>query len=177
QIVRTLGDTSSLTFTFSEAVDVNSILPFNIFGQTIDYTFTPTGGSNSPVVVSITGGAAPGEVPVDLNWTGVTSFAVSAPGAAAFAFDDVSVNPTIITLAVNDEYAFQKAQVYPNPVENMLNIKHVSDLISIKVYNNLGEQVLQSKTNRIDVSHLSKGLYILKIKTSQGTETKKIIKK
>ncbi|MDO5970624.1 hypothetical protein Q4Q35_12475, partial [Flavivirga aquimarina] len=47
QIVRTLGDTSSLTFTFSEAVDVNSILPFNIFGQTIDYTFTPTGGSNS----------------------------------------------------------------------------------------------------------------------------------
>ncbi|MDO5970040.1 hypothetical protein Q4Q35_09485, partial [Flavivirga aquimarina] len=92
QIVRTLGDTSSLTFTFSEAVDVNSILPFNIFGQTIDYTFTPTGGSNSPVVVSITGGAAPGEVPVDLNWTGVTSFTVSAPGAAAFAFDDLSVS-------------------------------------------------------------------------------------
>ncbi|MDO5969405.1 T9SS type A sorting domain-containing protein, partial [Flavivirga aquimarina] len=80
-------------------------------------------------------------------------------------------------LAVTDDYAFQKAQVYPNPVEDMLYVKHVSDLKLIKVYNHLGQQVLQNNQERIDVSGLPSGIYFLQIHAGSITETKKFIKK
>ncbi|MDO5970037.1 hypothetical protein Q4Q35_09470, partial [Flavivirga aquimarina] len=112
-VVATNAQTNSVTFTFNQAVDVNSILPLNVFGQTLDYTFTPTGGgANSPVVVPITSGSAPGAVSVDLNWTNVTSFTVSASELAAFTFDNLSVagnnSSTIFgwetAVDVNDEH-------------------------------------------------------------------------
>ncbi|WP_340850634.1 T9SS type A sorting domain-containing protein [Polaribacter vadi] len=167
-----LASGSSATFTFSEAVDVNSIIAVELFGRTLNYTFTPTGGSNSPVVVSLVDGVLGSAV--DLNWTGVTSFTVTSSGGL-MAFDDLSVSDATLSIPVN--YISQKTRVYPNPVQNILNIKNVSDLKYINVYNSLGQMVLQSKQEHIDVSNLTKGMYILQIHTAAGTETKRIIKK
>ena len=167
------GSTTSVTFTFDQPVDINSILPLEANTASKDYTFTPTGGSNSPVVVSLVGGAAPGG-DVNLNWTNITSFTVTAPSLSNMAFDNLSVS--LVTLSVIESNV-QSVKVFPNPVENILYIKNVSDLKFIDVYNNLGQLVLQSETNTIGVSHLSKGMYFLQIHTSQGIETKRIIKK
>jgi hypothetical protein len=141
-------------------------------GSSIDYTFTPTGGSNSPVVQSLSGGFAT----ANLNWTDVTSFTVTSTGSW-FAFDNLylSVSNDVLSAAAAD--VPQKALVYPNPVENILYIKNSLDLKSINVYNHLGQLVLQSKEATIDVSQLSKGMYFLQINTGQGIETKRIIKK
>ena len=170
------GGTDKAIFTFSEAVDVNSILPIDAAGADIDYTFTPTGGTNSPVVVSLVGGGgAPGLVPVDLNWTNVTSFTITGIANAGMAFDNLSVSSA--TSLSTDNYIFQKVKIYPNPVENILYIKNTSELKSVNLYNSLGQLILQSEEESIDVSQLSKGMYVLQINTSQGTETKRIIKK
>ncbi|HEX9826079.1 MAG TPA: T9SS type A sorting domain-containing protein [Flavobacteriaceae bacterium] len=167
---------TSVTFTFDQPVNVNSILPIDAYGGSMDYTFTPTGGANSAVVASIVGGVATTGT-VDLNWVGVTSFTVTASDSAGagFGFDNLSVSSG--TLSVTDAYVPQNVLVYPNPVANTLYIKNILDLKSINIYNNLGQLVLQSKEATIDVSQLSKGMYVLQIHTNQGTETKRIIKK
>ncbi|MDG1728660.1 MAG: hypothetical protein P8K68_00765 [Algibacter sp.] len=86
--------TSSVTFSFSEAVDVTSISTLS--GPTITYTFSPTGGSNSQVVEPVGGG----EETVNLNWTGVTSFAVTGSTNFIVGFNDLIVSSS--TLSTNN---------------------------------------------------------------------------
>jgi hypothetical protein len=69
--------------------------------------------------------------------------------------------------------------IYPNPTNGMLTINSTSTVSKITVYNNLGQLLLTSeKSNQINISSLSEGIYFVKIKDENGqTETKKIIKK
>lgn len=55
-------------------------------------------------------------------------------------------------------------QVYPNPVKDILRVSGIGNQVSGKIYNYLGELVLEVNTNDglIDVSSLPNGLYILK---------------
>ncbi|MEP5341645.1 MAG: T9SS type A sorting domain-containing protein, partial [Algibacter sp.] len=134
-----------------------------------------TGGTNTSVTVSLSSGTLP--APVDLNWTGVTSFTVTTSAGAGswFFFDDLSLlsSGTLST----DDYVIQKARVYPNPVDNILYIKNITGLKSIKVLNDIGQQVLESTESSIDVSRLFQGMYLLQIDTNLGVETKRIIKR
>ncbi|MFI0428770.1 T9SS type A sorting domain-containing protein [Mariniflexile sp. HMF6888] len=172
----TSSPSNSVTFTFDQPIDINSILAIEGDGSVAtDYTFTPTGGGGSNAVVVATTPVFDGIV-VDLNWVGVTSFTVTTSNGSGsyFMFDDLSFSLNTLS---TDDYVFEKTKVYPNPVENILHVKNISDLKSIKVYNNVGQLVLESKEAIIDVSLLSQGMYILQINTSLGTETKRIIKK
>ncbi|MGJ8734783.1 MAG: hypothetical protein ACSHW4_16625, partial [Cellulophaga sp.] len=153
------GTTTSVTFTFDhdQPIGVNSIVAWDIAGEDVDVTFTPTGGTNTPVTVSLVGGVAPSGFTINLNWMDITSFTVTTITGANFGFGDLSVY-TEETLST-DDYRPQSENViaYPNPVEHMLYIKNVLDLKSVKVYNSLGQQVLQSKVDNINMSQLSKG--------------------
>ena len=84
--------TTSVTFSFSKAVHVISVLALNGNGGENTYTLTPTGGSNSPVTITIVKDkCAP---VVNLNWTDVTSFTVSTPNNNQFGFDDLVIEST-----------------------------------------------------------------------------------
>ncbi|GHU68664.1 hypothetical protein FACS189413_06110 [Bacteroidia bacterium] len=69
-------------------------------------------------------------------------------------------------------------QLYPNPVIDVLNIASESSVQNVKVYNTVGQLVVnQSNTNQIDCSRLAKGHYLVKITLNNNTSiTKKIIK-
>lgn len=74
--------------------------------------------------------------------------------------------------------------VFPNPCETSqyLNIStHSSEKYDVKIVNMLGVEVLHQPQlqyhSMLDVSHLSKGLYILQIITSHSAVNKKIILK
>jgi sugar lactone lactonase YvrE len=58
--------------------------------------------------------------------------------------------------------------IYPNPFTNVVTIKSVSVPEQIDVFNSLGERVFttsaKSLTTKIDLSQLSAGIYILKLK-------------
>jgi hypothetical protein len=70
--------------------------------------------------------------------------------------------------------------VYPNPAENIWNVKSQNVIESITVHDVLGKQVLQIKPNdtdiNIDASTLSKGLYFAKMTTEVGSNSVKLIK-
>jgi|GEM_PF-897033 len=65
---------------------------------------------------------------------------------------------------------------YPNPVSD--NIIFAKTINSISIYNLAGEKVFYSneRMKKFSVSHLSSGIYIMNVTTSQGQFTKKIIK-
>ncbi|WP_339889360.1 T9SS type A sorting domain-containing protein [uncultured Flavobacterium sp.] len=71
--------------------------------------------------------------------------------------------------------------VYPNPVNDMVNIKANTAISSIEIYDVQGriihKKITNQKTESIDVSAYSNGIYFLKIKTEVGEKVEKIVKK
>ena len=69
--------------------------------------------------------------------------------------------------------------LYPNPTNNILNIKLLNNnfISSVKIYDLQGKLILEDKTTKISVNHLSKGMYLVKVTTEEGEEfIKKFIK-
>ncbi|MDL2239507.1 T9SS type A sorting domain-containing protein [Bacteroidales bacterium OttesenSCG-928-L14] len=68
--------------------------------------------------------------------------------------------------------------VYPNPTTGEINISSKeSEIKSVTVFNQLGKQVMQiNGTNRINISDLTAGIYILQITTNNCTVMEKIVK-
>ena len=72
--------------------------------------------------------------------------------------------------------------VYPNPVDNILNISRNNNIIinNIAIYNVLGQLVISipnaESVQNIDVSKLSEGQYFIVIKTEKGISNTKFIK-
>ena len=69
---------------------------------------------------------------------------------------------------------------YPNPAKDNLNIVSYAELInSVEVYNLSGQKVLSKKVNatttRINTNSLSKGVYIVDIKSKVSSVKKKVI--
>ena len=102
-------------------------------------------------------------------------------------FYDVSANQLFSIVEGNGTLSLDKNEtstvnIFPNPVENFLNIKSNSTIHSIKIYDVLGKEiniVLVNKTdtsNTIDVSKLNSGTYFLRIYTYTGFRNVKLLK-
>jgi len=90
-------------------------------------------------------------------------------------------------IAWTQEFELPKAEllVYPNPAENILNIKIPSNIqvnnCNVLIYNNLGQNVFSQTINdnetSIDISRLKKGVHILIVESKDGwKKTTKFIK-
>ena len=68
--------------------------------------------------------------------------------------------------------------IYPNPVSTVLNVKNISKKANYKIYTAAGQLVSSGfiVNNKIDVSRLINGLYVIDIEDVQGTVQKKFIK-
>ena len=72
------------------------------------------------------------------------------------------------------------SQIYPNPAQNEITVACSFAIQSIELYNPGGQRVLSRQANKahtiaIDVSTLSKGVYLCKIQTAKGWTSKKVI--
>jgi hypothetical protein len=68
-------------------------------------------------------------------------------------------------------------KIYPNPVNETLNILLETEINSVEIYNLLGAKILSETSKQINVSQLQSGVYLIKIKTaSNETMTKRFIK-
>jgi hypothetical protein len=77
---------------------------------------------------------------------------------------------------INNSFLFM---VSPNPVENELIISNIEGVKSIGIYDLSGQKIksFENQLNqKMDVSFLTKGMYILEIKSNRGSELQKIIK-
>lgn len=88
--------------------------------------------------------------------------------------DDVSLTYSG-TLSISEE-ELMSLSIFPSPAKNVISIKGVENIKSIKVYSILGALEKEVfKTNQIDVSELSSGIHLVKV--DNGTIfSKKIIK-
>ncbi len=64
-----------------------------------------------------------------------------------------------------------KATIYPNPASDNFNIKMENDVKSIEIYSLQGQKVLTSSNKNINVSNLSKGIYLVRIEDENNNIT------
>jgi hypothetical protein len=67
--------------------------------------------------------------------------------------------------------------ITPNPARDMIHISLAANttLIDVALYSVLGQKILQSQSNNINISSLPNGIYLAKVKTPTFTTTKKIM--
>ncbi|RVU89765.1 T9SS C-terminal target domain-containing protein [Flavobacterium columnare] len=71
-----------------------------------------------------------------------------------------------------------KITLYPNPVNQFLNIDVENEIKSIEIYNLQGQKIVQFKNRQIDMTDFKEGIYLLKIEdTNDKIITKHIIKR
>ncbi len=68
--------------------------------------------------------------------------------------------------------------IFPNPVSDIVTIETPTSTILQKVslYNAIGQKSIEANQNTINVSSLSKGVYMIELHTSEGIFHKKLIK-
>ncbi|MGV7108156.1 T9SS type A sorting domain-containing protein [Flavobacterium sp. U410] len=83
------------------------------------------------------------------------------------------------TLSTED-FAINKLKVYPNPVNDVLNISFDNEITAVSIINLLGQEVLTKAINategKIDVSDLTPGTYLVKVTSNNEGKILKIIK-
>jgi len=82
-------------------------------------------------------------------------------------------------LDVND-FSADSFSVYPNPVQDVLNIKSAVSVDKVVVYDILGKVVLQENPGKIspaiNMSNLSSGAYMVNVTIGNASKTVKVIK-
>lgn len=81
--------------------------------------------------------------------------------------------------AIPDEFASNDLKIYPNPVRDILNVESTAEIKSYQVFDLAGKLVLNSSTStqKINVSQLSSGVYVLVMETEKGRVMERFIKK
>ncbi len=157
---------TNVTFSFSEPVDVLSIMASNSYPNEI--TFTPTGGNNNVVSSNVDSSK------VILNWQDITSFTVSTTGSY-FGFDHLRTSSS--SALSTSEYAIKDVRVYPNPTKKDITIQGNTNIIDASMYNIQGQKIdVKLINNKINLENKPSGVYFLQLTSEQGTVTKKIIK-
>tara|TARA_R110002126_G_scaffold142037_1_gene287508 strand:+ start:32438 stop:33655 length:1218 start_codon:yes stop_codon:yes gene_type:complete len=88
------------------------------------------------------------------------------------------LNPTAEVLSI-DEFFSSKFSVYPNPADEFVIISSEVEINKVEVYNLLGKRVISESefvNNTLDVSTLSKGVYLMKLTSGESVASRKLIK-
>lgn len=115
--------------------------------------------------------ATPGQQPfLDINF-----------GYVANTVSFCAVSPCSTSTSTNELNSGVRINVYPNPSAGMFNIVSANEvtLAEIEIYNVLGEkifsQIIQYQKTAIDLRKQPYGVYLLQVRTNEGSATKKII--
>ena len=69
-----------------------------------------------------------------------------------------------------------KAKLYPNPASDNFTIEMENEVKSIEIYSLQGHKVMNSNTKNVNVSSLSKGMYLVRIEDeNNAVSTQKLI--
>ncbi|MEE9407551.1 MAG: T9SS type A sorting domain-containing protein [Polaribacter sp.] len=110
----------------------------------------------------------------DINGGYLTSWSIDT--TAGFAADEADCRARV--LAITDFDINNQISLYPNPVNDILKITISNNLEieSIEVFNVIGKRVIKTTLKEIRFKDYNSGVYFVRIKTTKGIITKKIIK-
>jgi len=167
----TTGGTVTFTIT-ATATGPGTITPTGdvsvVSGSNQLFTFTPNTGCEVSTLL-------------------IDNISVTNPGLS-FNFSNVTTNHTIQvtfgTIGINESEIAQLVELFPNPTSAFIDIKVKNDQLLVKetkLFDMYGKLILvvelHENNARVDVSHLSPGVYFIKMDSAKGTITKKFIKK
>ena len=98
----------------------------------------------------------------------------TAFASSGFDLDAVGVIYDLAHYSVEDSEADAIA-LYPNPVKDKLMVKS-ENLQSVEIYNLVGQQVLVSTSDVVDMGVLNQGIYFVRINADGKTVTKRVVK-
>ncbi|MDR4892698.1 MULTISPECIES: T9SS type A sorting domain-containing protein [unclassified Chryseobacterium] len=111
----------------------------------------------------------------------VNTMAVNVAGGKSQSFFTKFAKSACSQMSVEETAAQAGIQLYPNPVQEVLNIRSREPLVSYEIFGATGQLVKQGTLNmmqeQIVVSSLQTGVYYVKLKTKSSTVTEKILKK
>jgi hypothetical protein len=92
---------------------------------------------------------------------------------------DITVSCTTLS---NEEFSENYFSIFPNPVTSELNLKSLTPLDNIIIYDISGRIIFQKKlseqlTTKVDLSQLNSGVYLMKVIKGRSSIIKRIIKK
>ncbi|RDK84735.1 T9SS type A sorting domain-containing protein [Marinirhabdus gelatinilytica] len=112
----------------------------------------------------------------DTTLGGIDFFAID--GNNEYWIDDVTfVDGELLS---TDDFSASNFSVYPNPVQNVLNIKSANAVDAVVVYDVLGKVVLSTNPGAVspsvDMSSLTSGAYLVNITIDGASKTVKVVK-
>jgi len=113
------------------------------------------------------------------NWAIYTEdTSIAFPENVAF---DIIIAPQEV-LSVEENQLATTVKMYPNPANDFVTIAANTTIISVEIYNLLGQNIATAKGNgdnilQIDVSKYAVGNYLAKVSTGQSSETLKLLKR
>ncbi|HPB25462.1 MAG TPA: T9SS type A sorting domain-containing protein [Bacteroidales bacterium] len=160
----TLGLTTPYSVAAGTAVCATIAMTVNIAAN--DTIFV--GSDDDFVANAAVAGAAYLNVNNTWGWYSITGLVPIA--------DLITYNPTT---GINETETDINFSVYPNPASEVLNVVSESNMISMKVMNALGQEVVSktpdSKKITINTSDFISGIYFVQVQTTTGMSTRKVI--
>lgn len=97
--------------------------------------------------------------------------------AAGFAIDDILIAPYQDPNAIADiETLDSHITLYPNPTTGIVYIATNGNLQRAELLSVTGQQLLSITGNRLDISTLPAGIYLLRLQTTDGIAVRRIVK-
>ncbi|WP_290290385.1 T9SS type A sorting domain-containing protein [Lutimonas halocynthiae] len=110
----------------------------------------------------------------------IVLFFILFAGLSSISAQVTTVNNAAEKESIDNFVLNDAVTMYPNPVRNFLIIRSSYPITRIQVYSLLGDLVkdeLGNDVERINMSSLNSGIYMIKIYSNQFFVTKKLIKK
>jgi len=118
----------------------------------------------------------------DDSWTSYTGTVDEANNTVSYTFTDpvsfkaVTASAAGATLTIEDlSPTASSIYVYPNPTANRIYIQ-ADNIKKAELFDLMSRKVRSTNQPQIDISRLSRGNYILQVKTQNNTQSFKIIK-
>lgn len=183
--------TTELGFIPNSQTVVGANFGFDVWELVLDITDVALAGDSGSDTTYWVGLAVEATDASNLFWENSTAGLVGAGEAyddglgGGFVIDGTLEGVYVIEgdctpiLAVSDNLA-DLINIYPNPATTIINIEVPTsvEITSVALYDVLGKNTGATLINgTVDVSNLARGVYILNVKSTQGTLTQKVIKR
>lgn len=138
----------------------------NYFTDTLNWisftaNYTATGGERFMII---------GNFKSDANTTTIIANGGSSPASGYIYIDDVSLTPC--TTGIEEQIPDEGIKIYPNPVNDKLNIAINNNELSEIIFYDVASRILLQQKFRNSVSinteQLAKGIYLYKVRNKNG---------
>ncbi|WP_193812358.1 T9SS type A sorting domain-containing protein [Kaistella flava (ex Peng et al. 2021)] len=151
-----------------EMVDLNNTIPLISSDATLTYKFFNTNSDAQNNINPIPN--------VNIVTSNKIIFVRVTALSSMIDFAVIQINLLDCSMSTSDHVFTKKTVVFPNPAHDYISINSKENFALKEIYSLDGNKIKSSKENKIFISELKPGVYILKLLKNNSFETIKFIK-